>query len=196
MRISGLFCHWKKKSGTISCGIAWDKWIWLESELPLIWKPQSCISTGLQATEILTRNMAWAAYMRIQIFQNTIFQNRLSIFFKAAEAQNQFAQYQLGKLYLGENEDIPRNIEKALSFLSATPPRYRNYRRMSGRKFNVFAVIFWHDTVLIGRFTPWRKIMIKMPSWKSRKKNYGTTKINYWKSQRAFKPTRRKSRSY
>ena len=38
-------------------------------------------------------------------------------FFKAAEAQNQFAQYQLGRLYLGENEDIPRNIEKALSFL-------------------------------------------------------------------------------
>ena len=78
-------------------------------------------------------------------------------FFKAAEAQNQFAQYQLGKLYLGENEDIPRNIEKALSFLSATPPRYRNYRRMSGRKFNVFAVIFWHDTVLIGRFHTMKK---------------------------------------
>ena len=38
-------------------------------------------------------------------------------FFKAAEAQNQFAQYQLGRLYLGENEDIPRDIEKALSFL-------------------------------------------------------------------------------
>ena len=38
-------------------------------------------------------------------------------FFKAAEAQNQFAQYQLGRLYLGENENIPRDIEKVLSFL-------------------------------------------------------------------------------
>ena len=38
-------------------------------------------------------------------------------FFKAAEAQNQLAQYQLGRLYLGENEDIPKDSEKALSFL-------------------------------------------------------------------------------
>ena len=81
----------------------------------------------------------------------------LSFLQLSADQGNQFAQYQLGRLYLGENEDIPRNIEKALSFLSATPPRYRNYRRMSGRKFNVFAVIFWHDTVLIGRFHTMKK---------------------------------------
>ena len=41
----------------------------------------------------------------------------LSFLQLSADQGNQFAQYQLGKLYLGENEDIPRDIEKALSFL-------------------------------------------------------------------------------
>ena len=41
----------------------------------------------------------------------------LSFLQLSADQENQFAQYQLGKLYLGENEDIPKDIEKALSFL-------------------------------------------------------------------------------
>ena len=41
----------------------------------------------------------------------------LSFLQLSADQGNQFAQYQLGRLYLGENEDIPKDIEKALSFL-------------------------------------------------------------------------------
>ena len=57
-------------------------------------------------------------------------------FFKAAEAQNQFAQYQLGRLYLGENEDIPRDIEKALSFLQLSADQGNQFAQYQlGRRY-------------------------------------------------------------
>ncbi len=53
-------------------------------------------------------------YANPDFFQNTIFQNRLSIFLKLQKHKTNLHSTSIGRLYLGENEDIPRDIEKAI----------------------------------------------------------------------------------